>query len=144
MSEPSSKPPGAPTRAKPESFRARALQASLTVKDLEKSLAWYTDVVGFAVDRRHERDGKLVAVSLKAGRVRILLGQDDGAKGWDRVKGLGLSLQFTTVQNVDEVARRIKDLGGTLDTEPVDTPWGARVFRVSDPDGFKLVFSSER
>jgi uncharacterized glyoxalase superfamily protein PhnB len=144
MSEPSSKPPGAPLRSKPESFRARTLQASLTVKDLEKSLAWYTDVVGFAVDRRHERDGKLVAVSLKAGRVRILLGQDDGAKGWDRVKGLGLSLQFTTVQNVDEIARRIKDLGGTLDTEPVDTPWGARVFRVSDPDGFKLVFSSER
>ena len=144
MTEPSSRPPGAPIRAKPESFRARALQVSLTVKDLEKSLAWYTDVLGFAIDRRHERDGRLAAVSLKAGRVRILLGQDDGAKGWDRVKGQGLSLQFSTVQNVDELASRIKSAGGTLDTEPVDVPWGARVFRVSDPDGFKLVFSSER
>lgn len=144
MSEPSSRPPGAPVRAKPESFRARTLSASLTVQDLEKSLAWYTDVIGFAIDRRHEREGKLVAVSLKAGRVRILLGQDDGAKGWDRVKGQGISVQFTTVQSVDEIAERIKDAGGTLDTEPVDTPWGARVFRITDPDGFKLVFSMER
>ena len=125
------------------SFRACALAASLTVKDIEKSVAWYRDVVGFAVDQRHEREGKLLAVSLKAGDVRMLLAQDDGAKGWDRVKGEGFSLQFTTDQNVDEIAKRIKDLGGTLDSEPADMPWGVRVFRLRDPDGFKLVISSE-
>ena len=135
-------PVGANRRAEPQSFRARSLDASLTVKDLEKSLAWYQDVVGFTVDRRHEREGKLMAVSLKAGTVRILLTQDDGAKGWDRVKGEGLSLQFTTEQNIDTIANRIKERGVTLDTEPVDTPWGMRVFRVRDPDGFRLVFSS--
>jgi uncharacterized glyoxalase superfamily protein PhnB len=124
------------------SFRAHSMDASLTVKDLEKSLAWYQDLVGFTVDRRHEREGKLMAVSLKAGSVRILLTQDDGAKGWDRAKGEGLSLQFTTEQNLDAIADRIKESGVTLDTEPVDTPWGARVFRVRDPDGFRLVFSS--
>ena len=53
--------------------------------------------------------------------MRILLGQDDGAKGWDRQKGQGISIQFTTVQSVDEIAQRIKDAGGSLDTEPVDT-----------------------
>jgi len=89
------------------SFSARNLQASLTVKDLETSLAWYRDVVGFAVDQKHERAGKLMAVSLKAGDVRILINQDDGAKGLDRVKGEGFSLQFTTDQNVDEIASRI-------------------------------------
>ena len=124
-------------------FHARTLGAALTVKDLEKSLAWYRDVVGFAVDQRHEREGKLLAVSLKAGDVRILLALDDGAKGWDRVKGEGLSLQFTTDQNIDEIADRVKAAGVTLDTEPVDTPWGARVFRLHDPDGFKLVISSK-
>ena len=35
-----------------EAFIAESLEASLTVKDLEKSLAWYRDVVGFALDRR--------------------------------------------------------------------------------------------
>src|SRR5690242_21513409 len=46
-------------RAQPESFRARTLNASLTVNDLAKSIAWYRDVVGFTVDREHERNGKL-------------------------------------------------------------------------------------
>jgi uncharacterized glyoxalase superfamily protein PhnB len=131
-------------RAEPASFRARSLSASLTVKDLQKSLAWYHDVVGFTVDRKHERDGKLRGVSLKAGEVRILINQDDGGKGWDRVKGEGFSLQITTAQNVDEIAARIKQCGGALESEPADMPWGARAFRVRDPDGFRLAISSER
>lgn len=61
-------------------FEARALMASLTVKNLQASLAWYRDVLGFGESQRHEREGV----------------------------------------------------------------WGARVFRLHDPDGFKLVISSER
>ena len=120
-----------------------ALAASLTVADIEKSLAWYRDVLGFAVDRKHEREGQLRAVSLKAGAVQILISQDNGAKGSDRAKGQGLSLQITTAQNIDEIAARIKARGGVLESDPVDG-FGARVFRLLDPDGFKLVISSER
>jgi uncharacterized glyoxalase superfamily protein PhnB len=118
------------------------ISASLTVNDLEKSLSWYTDVVGFEVDRRHERDGKLLAVSLKAGEVRLLINQDDGAKGWDRAKGEGFSLMIYVDDNIDEVAKRIKESGGVLDSEPTDTPWGKRVFRLRDPNGFRLTISS--
>ena len=132
------------TRAAPESFRARALMASLTVKDVRASLAWYRDVMGFTVEKEYERGGTLMAVSLKAGAVQILIGQDDGARGSDRVKGQGFSLQFTTAQNVDDVAERIEAAGGTLGSTPADTPWGARMFHLQDPDGFKLVISSER
>src|SRR5829696_4427167 len=89
---------------KPESFRARALSMSLTVKDLKSSVAWYRDTVGFTVDQEYEREGKLRAVALKAGDIRILLNQDDGAKGWDRKKGEGFSFQFTTTQDIDAVA----------------------------------------
>jgi uncharacterized glyoxalase superfamily protein PhnB len=135
-------PDGATTRVETQSFSARTLSASLTVKDLQKSLTWYQDVLGFTVDQRHEREGTLRAVSLKAGDVRILIGQDDGAKGWDRVKGEGFSLHMTTDQNIDEVAKRIKERGGTLESEPADMPWGARIFRLKDPDGFTLTISS--
>lgn len=131
-------------RVQPESFRAREMTASLTVNDLKKSVAWYRDVVGFTVDREIERDGKLRAVAIKGGSVRILLNQDDGAKGTNRVKGEGFSLQLITAQSVDEIAKRIKELGGSLESEPADMPWGARVFRVRDPDGFKFAISSER
>src|SRR5256885_13388345 len=104
----------------------KSLQASLTVKDLEKSITWYVDVVGFTEDRRIERDGTLRGVAVSAGDVRIILNQDDGAKGWDRIKGQGFSLQINTTQSVDEIAQRIKQRGGSLETEPKDMPWGAR------------------
>ena len=131
------------SRSQPESFRARSLWASLTVKDVEASLAWYRDVLGFTLDQRHERDGKLVAASVKAGDVRILLGADDGAKGFDRVKGEGMSLQIVTTANIDDIAKRIKAAGAVLDMEPTDMPWGARVFRLRDPDGFRFAISSD-
>ena len=123
-------------------FNASALTASITVADIQKSMAWYRDVVGFEVQQQHERDGVLRAVALQAGDVRILLNQEDGAKGWDRVKGEGISLQFITSGSIDDVAARVKASGNTIDSEPADMPWGMRMFRMRDPDGFKLVFSS--
>ena len=137
-------PPGAPKRGKPESFRGRALTASLTVNDIRKSLAWYRDVVGFTVDEEYEREGKLIAVALKAGAVRLMIDQDDGAQGFDRVKGVGFSVYITTAQNVDELANQIKAVGGKLESVPADMPWGARLFRLKDPDGFRIVIASER
>jgi len=119
------------------------LQASLTVADLQRSVVWYRDVLGFAVDREFQRDGKLFAVSLRAGSVRILLTQDDGARGAERAKGQGFSLQITTTDDIDLLAAAAKRAGAVLDTEPVDG-WGARVFRLRDPDGFRLVISSQR
>jgi uncharacterized glyoxalase superfamily protein PhnB len=127
-----------------ESFTAQKLSISLSCNDLQKSLAWYRDVVGFTEGERYERDGSLRAVVLEAGDMQILIGQDDGAKGMNRAKGQGMSFQFTTNQGIDDIANRIKANGGTLESEPIDTPWGARTFRLSDPDGFKLVISSER
>jgi uncharacterized glyoxalase superfamily protein PhnB len=125
-----------------ESLRGVALSASLTVNDLEKSLEWYRDVAGFVVDQRYEREGKLMAVSLRAGEVRVLLTQDDGGKGADRVKGAGFSMMITTDDDLDALAAAIKARGGTLENDPVDTPWGARMFRLRDPDGFRFTISS--
>ena len=142
MSTNSPVPDNTTKRAEPELFRGRTLSVSLTVKDLQKSMAWYHDVVGFTIDRKIEREGKLRGVVLKAGDVQLSINQDDGAKGWDRVKGEGFSLRISTDQSVDEIANRIKELGGTLDSEPADMPWGARIFRLRDPDGFKITISS--
>jgi uncharacterized glyoxalase superfamily protein PhnB len=130
------KPPRAP-------LTASSLQASLTVADLERSHVWYRDVLGFDTAQKYERNGRLQAVSLVAGDVRILLAQDDGAKGGDRVKGEGFSLMITTAQDIDALASAAKSAGAVLATEPMDA-FGARVFRLSDPDGFRLVISSPR
>ncbi|MBV9495684.1 MAG: VOC family protein [Acidobacteria bacterium] len=118
------------------------LAASLTVKDLEASLRWYTEVFGFDVDRRHEREGKLIAISLRAGDVQLLINQDNGAKGLDRAKGEGFSMRITTKQSLDELARGIVERGGVLDQPVTEMPWGARMFRIQDPDGFRFTIST--
>lgn len=125
-----------------EQLQGESLQASLTVGNLEQSVAWYVDVLGFSEDRRHQREGRLIAVSLKAGAVRILLTQDDGAQGMDRAKGQGLSLQITTPQDADVLAERVRQCGWALETEPVTAPHGVRIFRLRDPDGFRFTISS--
>lgn len=134
----------APPIVQPETgFVAQKLGASLTVASLQQSVAWYRDVIGFAVAREYSPRGTLIAVALSAGSVEILLTQDNGAQGAERVKGQGFSLQFTTTQDIDQLAAGIVAGGGVLDDPPFDAG-GARAFRLRDPDGFKLVFSSPR
>ncbi|MEO5904707.1 MAG: VOC family protein [Gemmatimonadaceae bacterium] len=132
----------APTPATDKNFDAASLMASITVNDMATSVAWYRDALGFEVGQQFDRDGRVAATQISAGAVRLLLNQEDGAKGADRKKGQGISLQFSTSQNIDAIADRARSHGATLVSEPTDMPWGARMFRLNDPDGFMLVISS--
>jgi uncharacterized glyoxalase superfamily protein PhnB len=133
---------GKRARKKPESLRIREVSPTFTVNNLQKSLIWYRDVLGFVVDETWDEEGKVIGVSLKAGFAVVNLNQDDGKKGKNRVKGVGMRLFLTTAQDIDEIANSIKSRGGKLDSEPTDMPWGARVFTVVDPDGFRLTIGS--
>jgi uncharacterized glyoxalase superfamily protein PhnB len=130
-------------RRQPESLRLRSASPSFTVNDLQKSLAFYRDVLGFTEKERWERDGALHGVELVAGRVSVFLAQDDWQKGRDRAKGQGFRIYCDTAQDIDALARQIQERGGALAEEPKDQPWGGRDFAVVDPDGFKITISSE-
>lgn len=116
---------------------------SFTVNDLEKSLAWYQDVVGFVVTDRWEQEGKLMGVEMAAGGVTVMIGQDDWKKGRGRAKGEAVRIYCTTDQDIDALAAQIKANGGTLTQEPHQTPWGTRDFSLADPDGFKITIANE-
>lgn len=115
-----------------------------TVNDLEKSLAWYRDVLGFTVKERWEQDGKLLGVEMAAGNVLFMLGQDDWQKGRDRVKGEGVRIYCTTDEDIDRLAAGIKARGGTLTQEPKDQPWGMRDIALEDPDGYKITIARDK
>lgn len=119
----------------------KSVGPSFTVNDVEKSLGWYRDVMGFEVGKRWEDGGKLLGVELSAGPVIFMIGQDDWKKGKNREKGVGFRLYCDTDQDVDEMAKGIKARGGTLAQEPTDEEWGGRAFTVVDPDGFKITIS---
>ena len=136
--------PARPVRKGPETLRMRGVAPGFTVNDIEKSLAWYRDVLGCVVKDRWEHDGKLGGVEMMAGSVIFMLSQDDWKKGRDRVKGEGVRIYCTTVQDVDVLARQIKARGGTLAQEPRDEPWGMRDLAVVDPDGYKITIGADK
>jgi uncharacterized glyoxalase superfamily protein PhnB len=125
-------------------INATNLGCSITCKDVQASIRFYREAIGFAVAFTFEHEGKVAGAVVTAGDCRIVLNQDDGKMGWDRVKGQGFYLQINVAgaADVDAAAARIKAAGGTLIDEPADRPWGARMFQFKDPDGFKLGVST--
>ncbi len=121
----------------------RAMMPAITTTDLQASVAWYRDVLGFTVAEEYKQEDRVMGVRLQAGSVQVMLGQDDFAKGRDRQKGAGLRFFYTTAQDVDQLAAAIKERGGKLAHEPTDQPWGTRDFGVVDPDGFNISISTE-
>ena len=138
---------GAPARPRTADgpLALRSASPSFTVNDLEKSLGWYRDVLGFGVEETWKNDdGKVVGVSLKAGDVSFMIGQDDWKKGHERKKGEGFRIYCETRKSVDDLAKRIETKGGRLDQGPTDQPWGVRDISVTDPDGFKITIARAR
>jgi uncharacterized glyoxalase superfamily protein PhnB len=125
-------------------LNATTLGCSLTCKDLPTSIAWYRDVLGITVAQQYERDGVVHGAVMSAGEIRIILNQDDGKLGWDRVKGQGFYLQLNVASgsDVDAAHARVVAAGGEVLSPPADRPWGVRMFQFRDPDGFKLGVST--
>src|SRR4029453_10580756 len=118
-----------------EPLRGRGVMPSLTVNNLQQSLDFF-DGLGFEVEDKWEVDGKLLGAMLKAGEARLGLSQDDGKKGLNRVKGVGVRIYIEAAGDIDQVAARAKAAGVSLTKEPHDTEWGSRAFEVTEPSGF--------
>ena len=122
-------------------LNATGVMPSLTVNKLQESLDFFKGL-GFDVDEKWEEKGVLTGAMLKAGSARLGLSQDDGKKGRDRLKGVGMRLYIEAKDNIDQVASRAKSAGLKLKTEPHDTEWGSRAFEVEEPSGFALTIGS--
>jgi uncharacterized glyoxalase superfamily protein PhnB len=125
-----------------EAVQISAIVPTLTVDDLQKSITFY-EALGFTIDERWEDKGTLLGVMLRAGKTQLGLNQDDWKKGRDRQKGIGVRLSISTPGNVDEIAKRAKNAGITLKSEPQDTEWESRAFELTDPSGFLVTVYSE-
>ena len=119
-----------------------AINPALTVNDLEASLDFYENILGFRVQRALPKPGRPDRRSRGAGGQRRAAPRSGRRPGKDRAKGVGFRLYCTTSQDIDELAAAIKARGGELTQEPTDEPWGTRDFAVTDPDGFKISIST--
>ena len=131
-------------RRDPETLRLRSFEPSFTVDDLQRSVRFYTTVLGFTVGKQWSDNGEARGVMLKAGVCELSLSQDDWAKGRGRQKGEAVRIWCSTAQDIDALAARIKAAGGRLTEEPMNHPWGARSLSVDDPDGIHLTIYCEQ
>lgn len=122
-------------------LQGRSIMPSLTVNNIHESLAFFA-ALGFEVEDRWEVDGVMRGAMLKGGTARLGLTQDDGKKGLNRVKGVGVRIYIEADGDINAVADRAKAAGVTLQREPHDTEWGTRAFEVNEPSGFLLTIAS--
>jgi len=122
-------------------LQAKGLVPSVTANDMKKSVRFYTEGLGFAIQEEWKEEGVLKGVMLEAGKAMLGVSQDDFSKGKDRVKGVGTRFHLETDQDIEVLARQVKEAGFKLDSEPGKLPWGPVGFSLTDPDGFKLTIS---
>lgn len=122
-------------------LQGKSVMPSLTVNNIQESLAFFA-ALGFEVEDPWVVDGVMLGAMLKAGDARLGLAQDDGKKGRDRVKGVGVRIYIEADGDINAVAERAKAAGVTLHREPHDTAWGTRAFEVNEPSGFLITIAS--
>src|SRR6266702_2068806 len=91
-------------RRQPETLRLRQLTPSFTATDLQRSMAFYRDVLGFVIGDEWRENGELAGCEIHAGAATVMLGQDDFKKGRDRQKGLGTRVWCHPAQDLDRLA----------------------------------------
>ena len=109
----------------------------LVVTDLDRSLAFYTDVLGLPLGHRSGPFAQLVT-----GTTRIALYEREAMAttlGVDSLRSPpadapAFELGFK-VDDVDAAYRQVTAAGAQPATPPTDRPWGQRTAYVRDPDG---------
>jgi lactoylglutathione lyase len=120
----------------------------LRVGDLEKSIAFYTDVLGMKVLRRKD---------YPEGRFTLaFVGYQDEAEGtvlelthnWDTSKydlGAGYGHIAIEVDNAYQACEEVKKRGGKVTREAGPMKHGVTVIAfVEDPDGYKIEFIQKK
>ena len=110
---------------------------SLTVNNLQASIDFFTGL-GFEVEDRWEDKGVMLGAMLKAGDARLGLSQDDGKKGTDRQKGIGMRLYIEAASDIDQIAARAKAVGYCAGQRAARHGVGRARLRSGGPDRFPV------
>jgi len=106
----------------------------LEVNSLEESLAFYSGLLGFEIDK-HTPDSEPPMATLKAGALKISVAQHLETM---LKRGRGVNF-FLGVDNVDEYYRELTEKGAEV-WPPADEGWGGRFITLQDPDRYRFFF----
>lgn len=125
----------------------KSIIPSLTVADIEASVRFYADVLGFSVQMTMPgQDGMLAYASLGRGASSVMFGRIDPANAHDQAPlGRGVILYATVgdEEDIDALFAHAKAAGARVTQEPTDEFWGMRDWGIADPDGYVWMVSKE-
>jgi len=114
----------------------------LFVRDLERSVAFYRDVIGLPFKLQGDGYVEFATQGARFGLYdRNRLGELTG-QGTDPPDRPGGEVVFL-VEDVDAEAERLREAGATILRGPVDRAWGHRTLHLEDPDGFVVELAGE-
>lgn len=111
------------------------------VADLQTSLAYYRDRLGFTIDWEYGEPADFASVT--RGDTTIFLGEVGHGQVGQAAHAGGGALWVTT-REVDRLHAELKKHGAIVKLPPTDMPWGARELHVADPDGNVLRLAGPR
>ena len=119
-----------------EDFYPMPMFINLEVSNLDISVEWYQQALGFRVV--YSVPG---LVHLRRARYQDVLLFPFESGGLDSPgRGIVIQLQAGEV-SVDEIAENARQSTATSVEGPLDRPWNVREVTVQDPDGYRLRFS---
>jgi uncharacterized glyoxalase superfamily protein PhnB len=129
----------------PDPVAFSSVTPNLLVTDIEKSLAFYRDVLGFTVKQTVPADRPFVFVWLERGPVPVFL--NDRAAAVEENPALaqpaGGAGLFFVITGVDAFYERVRTKATVI--MPIkDQFYGMREFTVADPDGYVLTFAERK
>ena len=123
------------------------LWPTLTVRDVDASLAFYSERLGFRQDMAEKDEtGTTFLGSVEVGNTVIMLESAGPNVHLEADHGLRSGVMLTVclpdTDELDALYRRLQ-VGGVNICGPIgDRPWGNRDFMIQDPDGYRLVIAS--
>jgi uncharacterized glyoxalase superfamily protein PhnB len=125
---------------------AKKLTPNLLVSNVERSLAFYEDVLGFSRGMTVPDQSPFVFASVTSGPVEIFFNdRSTVAKESPQFAGKAIgggNTMFVEIDDVDAYHDRIKTK--TAIVMPLVTQfYGMREFAIEDPDGYIIVFAQE-
>lgn len=97
----------------------------LPVADIDATLNYYRDVLGYSVEGRHQdASGQVVFGSVLCGQANLYLSKTN--------EPIVANHCYVFADEVDDLCATFKARGARIVDEPMDMPWGYRQFTLQD------------
>lgn len=125
-------------------YTLNRLTPNLLVADVERSVAFYRDVLGFSVEITVPDDGPLVFASVQSGPVEIFLNAVEPAVAeYPAFRDRPIGGTLTLFIGCEDIARIHDELQSRAPiVMPLEKKWyGVTEFAITDPDGYIITFA---